>query len=83
VEGGWRFEASRAGMPRLGKRGTAGGRHSGDEPRAEVVAQRQRQRDRKNHITYINRRTIEKRPRLGLVGGGRVPPRNRGAPTRR
>ena len=52
-------------------------------PELEVVAQRQRQRDRKNHITYINRRTIEKRLRLGLVGGGRVPPRNRGAPTRR
>ena len=52
-------------------------------PELEDVAQRQRQRDRNNHITYINRRTIEKRLRLGLVGGGRVPPRNRGAPTRR
>jgi hypothetical protein len=29
-------------------------------PELEVVAQRQRQRDRKNHITYINRRARSK-----------------------
>jgi len=52
-------------------------------PELELVAQRQRRQHRQNHINYIHRRTIEKRLRRGLVGGGRVPPRNRGAPTQR
>lgn len=51
-------------------------------PELEVVAHRRRLQHRQRHIAYIERRTLEKRLRHGLVGGGRVPPRNRGAPTR-
>lgn len=52
-------------------------------PELELVAQRQRRQYRQKHIAYINRRTIERRLRLGRVGGGRVPHRNRGAPSHR
>lgn len=52
-------------------------------PELELVASRQRRVHRQNHIRYIQRRTIEKRLRLGRVGGGRVPHRNRAGPTRR
>ena len=71
------------GHARLGKRGTAGWRHSGDEPRARGrrPAPAPTRPEKPHHRAY--RRMIERRLRLGLVGAGRVPPRNRGAPTRR
>ena len=51
-------------------------------PELERVAARQRRQARQMHLQYIQRRTIERRLRLGRVGGGRVPHRNRGRPTR-
>lgn len=49
-------------------------------PELEVVAARQHRTQRQSRIRYIQRRTIERRLRLGRVGGGRVPHRNRGGP---
>jgi hypothetical protein len=51
-------------------------------PELEIVAARQRRQARQSRIRYIQHRTIERRLRLGRVGGGRVPHRNRGGPTR-
>ena len=51
MEGGWRFEASRAGMPVLESAALPGGAIPVMNRELEVVAQRRRQRDRKNHIT--------------------------------
>ena len=39
-----------------------------------------RRLDRQTHYQLIQRRTIDRRLRLGYVGGGRVPHRSRGAP---
>jgi hypothetical protein len=52
-------------------------------PELERDAERQHRLNRKSKHEFINRMTVLRRLRLGYVGGGRIPHRTRGAPTRR
>jgi hypothetical protein len=52
-------------------------------PELERSAAQQRRLDAETQAGYINRAVIVARLRRGRVGGGRVPHRTRGAPTRR